>query len=98
MPKRIPTWRPPTARPKPESRPNSHARGYGSQEWQRTRLAVIARDMGVCQMCGILVRGKGQAQIDHIVEKAVGGSDAMSNLRLLCLPCHSRRHATERSS
>jgi 5-methylcytosine-specific restriction endonuclease McrA len=46
-----------------------------------TRLAVIARDMGICQMCGIIVRQ--MAQIDHIKEKAAGGSDDMSNLRLL---------------
>jgi 5-methylcytosine-specific restriction protein A len=56
-----------------------------------TRLAVIARDMGICQMCGIVVRE--MAQIDHIVEKAAGGSDLESNLRLLCHSCHSKRHA-----
>lgn len=55
---------------------------------------MIARDGGQCQLCGRLVAEK--AQIDHIREKALGGSDSLSNLRLLCLPCHSRRHAEGR--
>jgi 5-methylcytosine-specific restriction protein A len=81
MPKRIPNWKPPGRTRPAETRPSSHARGYGSKSWQMTRLAVIARDMGICQMCGIIVRQ--MAQIDHIKEKAAGGSDDMSNLRLL---------------
>lgn len=44
-------------------------------------------------MCGCIVRE--MAQIDHIKEKAAGGTDEMSNLRLLkrCHSCHSKRHA-----
>ena len=61
-----------------------------------TRLAVIARDEGVCQLCGCIVAGgPRQAQVDHLRPKAEGGSDAMSNLRLLCLSCHSRRTARD---
>lgn len=91
MPRKIPTFRPKWLATRPrEARPSSTARGYGSAAWQRTRLLVIARDGGLCQMCGMIVREK--AQIDHIHEKAAGGDDSLSNLRLLCLPCHSRRH------
>jgi 5-methylcytosine-specific restriction endonuclease McrA len=88
MPKRLKTYRPPVKSP---PRPSSSARGYGSAAWRRTRLAVIARDLGQCQFCGKLVTGQ-DAQIDHIIEKP-HGTDAMSNLRLLCLQCHARRHA-----
>ena len=94
MPKRIASWQSFRRTPRAENRPNSSARGYGSAAWRRTRLAVIARDQGVCQLCGCVVTERGQ--IDHIQEKAQGGSDEMVNLRLLCLPCHSRRHAGER--
>lgn len=94
MPRRIASWQTARRRPRPESRPNSSARGYGSAAWRRTRLAVIARDGGLCQLCGRVVSE--MAQIDHIVEKSRGGSDALDNLRLLCLSCHSRRHASER--
>lgn len=96
MPKRIPTFRP-SWLPKRSTdavRPNSTQRGYGSSAWQRTRLLVIARDGGICQHCGLLVPPHGgEAHIDHIKEKALGGSDALENLRLLCRSCHSRRHA-----
>lgn len=89
MPKRIPTFRP---RPK-NPRPSAHERGYCSAAWRRTRLAVIARDEGKCQLCGILVTGK-NAHVDHIIEKPLG-SDALHNLRLLCQSCHSKRHAQD---
>ncbi|NBW12093.1 MAG: HNH endonuclease [Caulobacteraceae bacterium] len=89
MPKRIQTFRPRPAQP----RPTAAERGYCSAAWRRTRLAVIARDEGKCQLCGILVTGR-EAHVDHIIEKP-RGTDAMHNLRLLCQPCHSKRHAQD---
>jgi 5-methylcytosine-specific restriction protein A len=78
-------------------RPTAAARGYCSSAWRRIRLQVIARDGGICQLCGGLVQGEDRdAHVDHIVEKADGGSDAMSNLRLVHRSCHSRRHASDR--
>jgi len=95
MPRRIPTFRP--RRRLVERRPNSAQRGYGTAAWQRTRLAVIARDGGVCQLCGSLVQGADRdAHIDHIKEKADGGGDELENLRLVHRSCHSRRHALDR--
>lgn len=77
-------------------RPTAAARGYCSAAWRRTRLAVIARDGGVCQLCGGLVQGDDRdAHIDHIVEKAEGGTDELENLRLVHRACHSRRHACD---
>lgn len=98
MPRRVETFKPPWVvsrrrQQAAEARPTAAKRGYCSASWRRTRLAVIARDQGICQICGGIVDK--YAQIDHIVPKAEGGSDAMSNLRLLCHPCHSRRTATE---
>ena len=92
MPRRIPTYRPPN-RAKvagAADRPTAAARGYCSAAWRRTRLAVIARDQGVCQLCGMLVIGE-SGDVDHIVEKAKGGTDALSNLRLCHKACHSKR-------
>lgn len=78
-------------------RPTAAARGYCSAAWRRTRLAVIARDGGVCQLCGGLVQGEErEAHIDHIIEKADGGTDELENLRLVHRSCHSRRHACDR--
>lgn len=60
---------------------------------------MIARDGGVCQLCGELVQGSDRdAHIDHILEKADGGTDAITNLRLVHRSCHSRRHARDRLS
>jgi len=54
---------------------------------------VIARDMGICQLCGLLVTGS--PDIDHIIEKCKGGTDALSNLRTCCKACHSKRTARD---
>ena len=79
-----------------KARPTAAARGYCSAAWRRTRLAVIARDGGVCQLCGLLVQGDDrEAHIDHIVEKAAGGGEELSNLRLVHRSCHSKRHASD---
>jgi 5-methylcytosine-specific restriction protein A len=93
VPKRIPTFRPPRFAPRGEARPTAAARGYCSAAWRRTRLAVIARDQGICQLCGLLVVGS--PDIDHIVEKAKGGDESMGNLRTLCKACHSKRTARD---
>jgi 5-methylcytosine-specific restriction protein A len=95
MPYRIPTFRP---RQMPaKQRPTAAARGYCSAAWRRTRLAVIARDGGVCQLCGELVQGDDRdAHVDHVIEKAAGGGDELSNLRLVHRSCHSKRHASDR--
>lgn len=91
MPRRIPVFRP--RRPKPDRhRPTAAQRGYCSAAWRRLRLAVIARDGGICQLCGKLVQES--PHIDHIIPKARGGQDILSNLRLLHASCHSRRTAT----
>lgn len=96
MPWKQPAFRPRGFRRKAEERPSAAARGYCTAAWQRTRLAVIARDGGICQLCGKLVDGKDRdAHIDHIVPKPIG-DDSLDNLRLVHRSCHSKRHALER--
>jgi 5-methylcytosine-specific restriction endonuclease McrA len=99
MPKRIPQFRPLTARdrlparPRDDDRLSSSQRGYGSAAWQRVRLAVIARDQGACQLCGLLCWGEGEAHVDHIEPKRPGEpaeATPMEGLRLLCRKCHSK--------
>jgi 5-methylcytosine-specific restriction protein A len=95
MPDRVPTFRPPwinrTKRPRaPDTaRPSASARGYCSAGWKAARREVLLRDGYQCQVCGDLVHGK-RAHVDHIVPKAKGGSDEVSNLRVLCISCHSK--------
>jgi 5-methylcytosine-specific restriction protein A len=93
MPRRVPTYRPPAFRRRDEARPSSHERGYGSAAWRRLRLQVIARDEGVCRICGGVVTGRGD--VDHIVPKAAGGTDALENLQYVHAACHSRKTVSE---
>jgi 5-methylcytosine-specific restriction endonuclease McrA len=99
MPRRIPLYRPPTARdrlparPREDDRPSSSARGYGSAAWERVRQVVIARDQGACRLCGQLCWAPGEAHIDHIAAKRPGEpaeATPMEGLRLLCRSCHSK--------
>jgi len=99
MPRRIPNFRPKTAadalprRPRDADRPSAAKRGYGSAAWERVRLAVIARDQGMCRLCGLLCFKPGEAHVDHIEPKPPGEpaeATPLSGLRLLCRKCHSR--------
>ena len=91
MPKRVQAWKP--RKPAPLARPTSAQRGYGTAVWQRLRLQVIARDRGVCQLCGELIVGE-SGDVDHIIPKPAG-RDELSNLRLCHHACHSRRTAAD---
>lgn len=64
--------------------------------WQATRQRIWQRDQGRCQgpYCqhdlpySLSLK---EAQIDHILEKSQGGTDADANLRTLCRRCHCLR-------
>ncbi|MGR4897501.1 HNH endonuclease [Stenotrophomonas sp. LARHCG68] len=66
-----------------------------SREWRRLRESILIRDMYRCQekACGVLVVGKGQAHVDH--EDGDPNNNDPSNLRTLCIGCHSRKTARE---
>jgi 5-methylcytosine-specific restriction protein A len=72
--------------------------GYG-WAWQKLRLRILERDGFRCQTCkshGILTPAN---QVDHILNKASGGSDDPINLQSLCKTCHaakSKREAAHR--
>lgn len=56
----------------------------------RRRLAayVLDRDDYTCRWCG------GPATtIDHVIARALGGSDSLDNLAAACSPCNSARGA-----
>lgn len=77
-----------------ERRGSSTERGYGA-EWQRTVKRIRARDADLCQPC--VRRGEigFYAAVDHIAPKSRGGSDADSNLQVICGPCHKAKTAQE---
>ncbi|WKB52300.1 HNH endonuclease [Eleftheria terrae] len=72
------------------NRGNRHQRGYGTA-WDKLRAQVLKRDAGICQPClaeGIVHSG---TDVDHIVPKAEGGTDALSNLRCICRARHQAK-------
>jgi 5-methylcytosine-specific restriction protein A len=76
-------------------RGNRHQRGYGA-DWERERKVVLRRDGGLCQPC--LRRGHTTPNcntVDHIVNKAQGGTDDRRNLQTICSTCHSRKTQAE---
>ena len=58
--------------------------------WSKLRAQVLRRDRRTCQTCG------GRAtQVDHIVPRADGGTDEVSNLAAICDGCHKAKTNTE---
>lgn len=66
-----------------------HDRGYG-RAWQQLRQTVLERDRYLCQcaVCRSSNRVRLATEVDHIVPKARGGTDALSNLQAINADCH----------
>lgn len=84
----------PTAQRRPSwhhATESRHARGYGAA-WDKLRLLILKRDLYLCQCdeCKRTDRITPANQVDHIVPKAQGGTDAWSNLRSVNKQCHDR--------
>lgn len=58
-------------------------------QWRKIRAHVIERDRGICWICG---KG-GATSVDHVVPRARGGSDALTNLRAAHVKCNASRGA-----
>jgi 5-methylcytosine-specific restriction protein A len=77
-------------RAKDKRRGTTTQRGYGA-EWRRLREQVIAASPA-CSVCGFTGSKDNPLAVDHILPRSQGGTDALSNLRVLCL-----RHNQQRS-
>lgn len=75
-------------------RGSSSARGYGGA-WQKLRREILERDRGLCQPCQRAGRLTLAREVDHIRNKAAGGSDAPENLQAICRPCHAAKTRRE---
>jgi 5-methylcytosine-specific restriction protein A len=70
-------------------------RGYGAK-WRKVRKQALSRDNHLCRECyknGILTPA---SEVDHILNKASGGTDELSNLQSICNSCHKRKTSQER--
>ena len=66
---------------------NTTQRGYG-YAWQKLRQTIFERDGYLCQVCKRAGRITPATEIDHIKNKASGGTDESDNLQAICKTCH----------
>lgn len=59
--------------------------------WHKVKQFVYERDKGKCQYCGQPVEYR-QSHCHHVLELSQGGTNHLSNLKTLCVPCHESRH------
>lgn len=68
-------------------------RGYGHR-WRQIRFAFLRRNP-LCAACLREGRSVAAVDVDHVVPRSRGGTDAESNLAALCHRCHSSKTARE---
>mgnify|MGYP003875243817 CR=1 FL=1 len=73
---------------------SSTERGYGGR-WRKLRALVMNRDQWLCQPCKRSGRAAPAAMVDHIVNKAEGGTDNADNLEAICRSCHQTKTQQE---
>jgi len=94
-------YRPKPHRPPVMSVPRHLRRGSASQcgygaHWRRLRMYVLVRQPLCADPFGHHAadnRLVPASQVDHIVPRADGGTDAEDNLQALCETCHARKTA-----
>lgn len=69
-------------------------RGYGA-EWRKLRYQILLRDNGLCQPHARMGKLVQATEVDHIRNKASGGTDDPSNLQAICRDCHRRKTLSE---
>ena len=55
--------------------------------WRKLRAMVLARDGGVCWLCG----RPGADSVDHVVPRVLGGGDTAWNMRAAHQRCNQQR-------
>src|SRR5262249_29989672 len=59
-----------------------------------TVAKLLKEQQGKCTWCGLFFRHGDVWNVDHIVPKSQGGTDARDNLQLLHRHCHQRKHGS----
>ena len=81
----------------PWPKTSRHERGYG-RAWDIRRAAVLKRDQYLCQCRHCKAEGRitPANEVDHIVPKARGGTDAYDNLQAINHECHERKNIEDK--
>ncbi len=72
---------------------------YKSAAWFKVRGQALRRDGYRCVNCGVSVRGKGMARVDHILPRKKFPDQALHlpNVRVICIKCDNARHTHDRA-
>jgi RNA-directed DNA polymerase len=54
---------------------------------------LLKEQKGKCRFCGLYFKDGDLMEIDHLIFKKYGGTDALGNLQVLHRHCHDQRHA-----
>jgi 5-methylcytosine-specific restriction protein A len=76
---------------------NPYRKAYKSEEYARNRRLKFDRSGGRCELCKVECQ-PGDWQCDHVVPLSKGGTNDLSNLRILCTSCHQRVTRASRAS
>jgi RNA-directed DNA polymerase len=72
-------------------------RHVGRETYQKQRLMLLQRQEYRCALCRIQCIPGEAMETDHITLKSQGGSDDLSNQRLVHPWCHRQRHQAEKA-
>lgn len=75
-------------------KPFANVKHAGGRAWQATRARIFRRDGGRCRYCRASVT-LALGVVDHVVNRAAGGSDADVNLTWCCRPCNEAKRCVE---
>jgi 5-methylcytosine-specific restriction endonuclease McrA len=65
-------------------------KGVSNRWWKKRVWEVVKRDGRKCNLCGY-DQDESNLNVDHIMPLALGGSDAVTNLQILCKVCHIKK-------
>ena len=72
--------------------PTARMRQFRTPAWRALAARVLSEEP-VCRTPGC---GQPSTQVDHIIERRDGGTEARTNLQALCTACHGRKTAARR--
>lgn len=74
---------------------NPYRRAYKDQQYARNRQHRFERARGRCEICQVALIA-GEWECDHVVTIKNGGTNDITNLRVLCKPCHRKKTRQDR--
>lgn len=68
---------------------------YKDPAYQKNKRHRFERVHGRCEFCKIVLQ-PGTWECDHLIPISKGGTNDITNLRILCKPCHKAKTAEDR--